>query len=296
MSVDIANGTIASVLACARQALAQRAQHDARQQSESHLEAEVLLRHTLGCSRAWLVAHSTDPMPRHALAPFIERLHARAEGRPIAYITGEREFWSLPLSITADVLIPRADTELLVECALELLPIDAPSTVFEPGTGSGAVALAMASERPLARIIASDFSPAAVHVAQRNARQLAKEMANNAPVFITAHWLAPIGRAALDLLVSNPPYIRNDDPHLERGDLRFEPRQALAGGNDGLSDLRIIIEQAPRCLRAGGWIALEHGHDQGAAVRELLLANGFATISTRTDLAGHERVSLGARA
>ena len=296
MSIDIANGTIASVLAAARHALTQHAQHLDGQHSESHLEAEILLRDTLGCSRAWLFAHSTDPMPRHALAPFIERLHARAEGSPIAYITGEREFWSLPLSITADVLIPRADTELLVECALALLPVDAPRTIFEPGTGSGAVALAIASERPLARVIASDFSRAAVHLAQRNARQLAKEMANNAPVFITAHWLAAIGNKALDLLVSNPPYIRNDDPHLEQGDLRFEPRHALASGNDGLSDLRVLIEQAPRCLRSGGWIALEHGHDLGAAVRELLLANRFASISTRTDLAGHERVSLGARA
>lgn len=291
MPIDIAHGTIASVLLAAREVLAQRADNQ-----ESHLEAEVLLRDTLDCSRAWLVANSTDPMPQQAMAPYIRRLNARLEGNPIAYITGEREFWSLPLSVCSDVLIPRADTELLVECALDLLPIDAPQCVFEPGTGSGAVALAIASERPLARIIASDISAAAVHLAQRNARRLASEIANDIPLFINASWLAPIADRSLDLLVSNPPYIRNDDPHLEQGDLRFEPRHALAGGDDGLSDLRAIIEQATRCLRTGGWIALEHGHDQGAAVCELLHSNGFTTISTRPDLAGHERVSLGTRA
>lgn len=288
MPIDIAHGTIASVLLAARKALAQCADNQ-----EGHLEAEILLCDTLHCSRAWLVAHSTDAMPRQAMTPYISRLNARLDGEPIAYIVGEREFWSLPLSVSKDVLIPRADTELLVECALELLPVDAPQTVFEPGTGSGAVALAIASERPMARIIASDISPTVARLAQHNARRLDTEIANNQPLFVVASWLAPIADSCLDLLISNPPYIRNGDPHLGQGDLRFEPRQALASGDDGLHDLRALIEQAPRCLRSGGWIALEHGHDQGAAVRELLHTHGFTTISTRADLAGHDRVSLG---
>ncbi len=288
--LDIAHGTIAEVLARARKALAG---HGDGHNDEAIGDAEVLLRDTLGCTRAWLIAHSDESLPQHMLAPYLKRLRRRAAGQPIAYITGRREFWSLPLNITADVLIPRPDTELLVECALDLLPAHSTGTVCDLGTGSGAVALAIASERPLVHLIATDSSRPALRLARLNARQLAAAGRDHAPQFAAAHWLSAFADDSLDLVVSNPPYVRSNDPHLALGDLRFEPAGALVAGDDGLDDLRAIIEQAPRCLRQGGWIALEHGHDQGCAVRALLGANGFGQLRTHTDLAGHERVCHG---
>ena len=291
--INISHGTIAQVLNAAR-AVLERAlvEHGAGEREEARHDAEVLLRETLACSRSWLIAHSNEPLPKNTLTPLIERLRQRAEGQPIAYITGQREFWSLPLTITNDVLIPRADTELLVECALALLPKQSKRTVCDLGTGSGAVALAIASERPHATVIASDASLPALKIAQHNARQLSTTLGERRPHLIGARWLAAFANDSLHLIVANPPYIRSDDPHLARGDLRFEPLAALAAGLDGLDDLRAIIAEAPRCLRAGGWLALEHGYDQAHAVRALFAAQNFEQIRTCTDLAGHERVSL----
>ena len=291
--IAITHGTLADVLAAARSVLVQALVEPGHSdRAQAWHDAEVLLRGTLGCSRAWLISHSDDLLPMTALTPFIEQVRQRAAGQPIAYITGQREFWSLPLVITNDVLIPRADTELLVECALHLLPRQARRTVCDLGTGSGAVALAIASERPQATIIASDASLPALRLAQHNARQLVATLNGQQAHFIGARWLTAFANNSLHLIVGNPPYIRSDDPHLARGDLRFEPTRALASGIDGLDDLRAIIAQAPRCLRTDGWIALEHGHDQAHAVRALLSANAFTQIRTCTDLAGHERVSL----
>jgi release factor glutamine methyltransferase len=291
--LDIAHATVAAVLVAARNALIETlVEHGHSDHDEARHDAEVLLRDTLGCSRAWLIAHSDELLPQASLAAFTARLRQRAAGHPIAYITGQREFWSLPLVINDDVLIPRADTELLVECALELLAEQSSQTVCDLGTGSGAVALAIASERPRATIIATDSSWPALRLAQHNAYQLRIALGEQQPQFIAARWLAAFADDSLHLVLGNPPYIRSDDPHLACGDLRFEPPQALAAGSDGLDDLRAIIAQAPRCLRASGAIALEHGHDQAHAVRALLAASGFTQIRTRSDLAGHQRVSL----
>jgi release factor glutamine methyltransferase len=254
---------------------------------EPAVDAQVLLCDTLDCTHAWLIAHGNEMIPDAALEVFSERIARRAGGEPIAYITGKREFWSIPLRITHDVLIPRADTELLVECALRLIPAIDACSICDLGTGSGAIALAIACERPHAQITATDISDTALRLARDNACQTT----TTKPTFIHSHWLDALDDHSFDVLLSNPPYIRCDDPHLSRGDLRFEPRTALAAGIDGLDDLRTIIEQAPRCMKTGAWLLLEHGYDQGSAVRKLLHENGFEQIETHRDLAGHERVS-----
>jgi release factor glutamine methyltransferase len=256
---------------------------------EARLEAEVLLLHVLGKPRAWLYAHSDDelaPTQREAFDALIAR---RAAGEPVAYLTGSREFWSLDLSVTAATLIPRADTERLVELALERLPRDRAIDVADLGTGSGAIALAIAAERPLAAVIATDASAAALTVAQINAE---KNRISNVE-FARGSWLDALPDRRFDLIASNPPYIAADDVHLDQGDLRFEPRSALAAGIDGLDDIRQIVDAARAQLREGGWLLLEHGHEQGAPVRALLQAAGYSDVATWQDLAGRDRVSGG---
>lgn len=255
----------------------------------ARFEAELLLRHALGCTRAWLIAHGEDLLPiavhEHALA----LARRRARGEPIAYILGRREFWSLELEVGPQVLIPRAETELLVEQALTHLDHAAPQQVCELGTGSGAVALALASERPHARIVASDASPDALRIATANAARLAPGRI----AFVAGSWLDPFAPDAFDLVVGNPPYVASGDAHLECGDLRFEPREALVSGADGLEAIRAIAASATRCLRARGWLALEHGARQGESVRTIFIAAGLADVRTQRDLAGHERVTQG---
>ena len=252
-------------------------------------EARMLLAHQLDCSpsrfRIWPEALVGDDDAE----TFRSLVAARAGGRPLAYITGEREFWSLPLKVTPDTLIPRPDTETLVEAALAC-PLPEAARVLDVGTGSGAVALALARERPGWHITASETSAGALAVAATNARALGLELA-----CVEGNGLAPFEGEHWDLIVSNPPYIPEDDPHLSEGDLPYEPRGALAAGKDGLDVIRPLIAGAPAQLNPGGWLLLEHGHDQAAAVAELLAEAGFQDCFMQRDLPGNPRVSGGRR-
>lgn len=252
-------------------------------------EAEILLGHVLDRERAWLFTHA-DLVPDAAQAEqFQNLLEARRRGEPIAYLIGRRGFWTLDLEVTADVLIPRPETELLVELALERIPIGESFQIADLGTGSGAIALAIASERPSARVLATDASTPALSVARNNARRLG--IAN--VEFADGDWCKALGTRVFDLIVSNPPYIADDDVHLGQGDLRHEPASALASGADGLDAIRSIVENVPRHLVKQGWLLLEHGYDQGQAVRSVLEQRDFVEIKTWQDIAGHDRVSGG---
>lgn len=256
-------------------------------------EAELLLLHVLERPRSWLFAHATDPLPATAQAAFEALLARRAAGEPVAYLTGRRGFWTLDLRVDAATLIPRPETELLVELALERLPPDRPLSVADLGTGSGAIALALASERPLARVLATDASAGALAVAAHNAAH--HELRNVRFAEGGQDWYAPLQGARFALIASNPPYIASDDPHLQQGDLRFEPASALASGIDGLDDIRRIVAGAPEHLQPAGWLLIEHGWDQGAAIRTLFDAAGFADVQTQQDLEQRDRVTLGRR-
>jgi len=255
------------------------------------IDAELLLAHALGRPRGWLFAHADDAVPAHVQAAFAALVERRAAGEPVAYLVGSRGFWSLELEVTPATLIPRAETERLVELALERLPADRPCRVADLGTGSGAVALALARERPRAQVLATDASAAALAVARRNAQRLG--LSNVA--FAQGDWLEPLEGAAFELIVSNPPYIEAGDPHLAQGDLRFEPASALVSGADGLDDVRRIVAGARAHLVPGGWLLFEHGWKQGGAARALLHAAGYADVFTGRDLEGRERVSGGSR-
>lgn len=254
-------------------------------------EAQLLLAHVLQRPRSWLFAHADAEIPAPAAAAFARLLDARAQGRPIAYLLGSRGFWSLDLQVTPAVLIPRAETELLVELALQRIPPDTPCAVADLGTGSGAVALAIASERPLARVLATDVMDDALAVARENARRLDLPNVD----FSRGSWAEALDGSRFDILVSNPPYIASGDVHLQQGDLRFEPATALVSGGDGLDAIRVICAAAAAHLHEGGWLLLEHGHVQGPAVRDLLAAGGLIGARTERDLQGHGRVSLAQR-
>lgn len=256
---------------------------------EAVIEARTLLEHVLQRSSSWLYVHADDELAGADVHAFEQLLDARLRGEPVAYLTGSRGFWSLELVVTPDVLIPRADTELLVELALQRLAAEAVVEVADLGTGSGAIALAIASERPLSRVLATDRSDAALAVAEANAQRLSIGNVS----FAAGDWLAALGDVRFAMIVSNPPYIAAADPHLQRGDLRFEPAAALASGADGLDDIRRIVADAPSHLDTGGWLLLEHGWDQGDAVREILARRGFSAVETRRDLGNRDRVSLG---
>lgn len=252
------------------------------------LDAQLLLLHALGRAphdRAWLLAHDTDAMSEAAWTALSEQLSRRLKGEPVAYLLGEKEFHGLALHVDARVLVPRPDTETLVDWALECLDgLNAPR-VLDLGTGSGAIALALQHARPNAQVDAVDASADALAVAQANAQRL------GLPVrFRQANWLE--GAAdGYTVIASNPPYIAIDDPHLPA--LRHEPPAALVAGADGLDDIRQIVQHSPSHLVEGGWLLLEHGHDQAAAVRQLLETRGFAEVQSRDDLAGIARCSGG---
>ncbi|WP_312238764.1 peptide chain release factor N(5)-glutamine methyltransferase [Stenotrophomonas sp.] len=256
---------------------------------EGRHEAELLLLHVLRRERSWLFAHATDAVAEADADAFAALLARRVAGEPVAYLVGSRGFWTLDLAVTPATLIPRPETELLVELALARLPLDVPLAVADLGTGSGAIALALASERPLAQVIATDSSAAALAVARANA---VRNAVGNVR-FREGSWFAPLAGMRLDLIASNPPYIASDDPHLQQGDLRFEPATALAAGPDGLDDIRLIVDGATAHLRPGGWLLVEHGWDQGPAIRALLLQAGFQSVATERDLEQRDRVSLG---
>lgn len=253
------------------------------------IDGQVLLAHTLQRERAWLVAHGDDVLAREQAETFFGLAKRRRDGEPVAYLTGSREFWGLSLAVTRDVLIPRPETETLVELALTWLPRDRPLRVLDLGTGSGAIALAIASERPQARVVATDGSAAALATARGNAQQNA--LAN--VEFVEANWYDGVPAPSFDMIVSNPPYVAIGDPHLTEGDLRFEPAGALASGVDGLAALRTIIDGAPARLAPGGALIVEHGFAQSAEVQDLLRDAGFAGITGRRDLAGIVRVAAG---
>jgi len=252
-------------------------------------DAEPLLAHGLGRDRAWLFAHACDLLEPDQVQAVRALVQRRQAGEPVAYITGRRGFWTLDLEVGPDTLIPRPETELLVELALARLDPQEPARVADLGTGSGAIALAIASERPLAAVIATDVAKPTLAVAVANARRAG--LGN--VWFRRGHWCQALGRDRFDLIASNPPYIAEGDPHLAQGDLRHEPARALASGADGLDAIREIVAQAPAHLVPGGWLLLEHGCDQGPAVRALLGQAGFTAVATQTDLEGRDRVSLG---
>ncbi len=266
-----------------REAAAQLPGEDARH------EAEQLLLHVLEVDRAWLFAHATDTVDEEARLRFQTLVARRAEGHPLAYLTGRRGFWTLDLQVNTATLIPRPETELLVEQALARLPADDMQRVADLGTGSGAVALSIASERPLATVMATDVLGPALAVAVKNAQAHGLENV----WFRRGNWFAALGADRFDMIVSNPPYIAANDPHLQQGDLRFEPPPALASGEDGLDAIREIIAGAPEHLVPGGWLLLEHGWDQGEAIRALLVQAGFEQAETVQDLEQRDRVTLG---
>ena len=253
------------------------------------LDAELLLCSVLRCDRARLYARPEQGLSQTQAALFNARIEQRAEGRPIAYLLGKKEFWSLELAVSKDTLIPRPETELLVERALELLPAGCASAVLDAGAGSGAIAIAIAKERPESRIIAVDNSPAALAMARKNIAAHGLRRIR----LIQADWLNFKHERQYDLIVGNPPYIAADDPHLKRGDLRFEPRAALVAGRDGLAAIRQLVPGAARHLTPGGWLLLEHGWRQGRAVRALFKAARFGRVGTLRDHNRLERVTCG---
>jgi release factor glutamine methyltransferase len=259
------------------------------------LEAQVLLAHVMRVDRAWLRAHEEDVLPRAKATTFFSLARRRHDGAPIAYLTGFREFWGVALAVTPNVLIPRPETETLVEQALHRLPRDRDLSVLDLGTGSGAIALALARERPRARIIATDVSEAALQVARANARRIGVFNVEFTLADWYEHAALTVPAPSFDAIVSNPPYIATGDPHLSQGDVRFEPIGALTSGPDGLSALRTIVAGAPARLAPGGLLAVEHGYEQSQAVRDLLVGAGFVDIEAVRDLAGIQRVALGRR-
>ena len=271
---------IGRVLAEARQALADS--------PTGRLDSEVLLGHVLAVSRAHLYANPEAEMSTRQRNDFLQLVERRVQGEPIAYLVGHREFWSLQLKVTPDVLIPRTETELLVEIALERIPTDSKIRIADLGTGSGAIALAIASERPYCEIHASDISNAALAVARENARVLGFQRIR----FHEGSWLEPL-TGKFTLIISNPPYIPQGDPHLQQGDTRFEPEAALVPGPDGMSAIhRIAVESLPM-LEPGGYLIIEHGFEQGQATRSLLKSLDYQAVETKRDLANLERVTIG---
>jgi len=253
------------------------------------LDAQVLLAHVLEQNRTYLIAHMRDGLTTDQQARFDDCITRRAAGTPVAYITGEQEFWSLPLTVTPDTLIPRPETELLVELALDRISKSDPLTIADIGTGSGAVALAIASERPDCQLFATDASAAALEVAKANATQL--KILNIE--FREGEYLEPLADLQFDVIVSNPPYVPEDDPHLNQGDVRFEPRGALVAGKDGLDVIRFLVSDSKSHLNGGGWLLIEHGYDQEQAVNELFIEAGYQSVECYRDLADLPRVTIG---
>lgn len=266
----------------------------------ARIEVQMLMQQALGVSRAYLLAHPEQIMNEAQISAYRALLQRRMEGEPLAHILGEREFFGLNFKVTPATLIPRPDTELLVELALQRIPPPLPAPIYRKGgarafrvldlgTGTGAIALSIAHTRPETEVTAVDASQEALEIAQKNARLL-----NTANVrLLQSDWFSALQGEHFDLIVSNPPYIAEADAHLAQGDLRFEPRSALASGTDGLDDIRHIIAHAKNHLSAGGWLLLEHGYDQAAQVRALFDASGYTGIFSAPDLAGIERVSGG---
>ena len=259
-----------------------------RNTAEARRDAQVLMGFALGVSRAWVTTHTDQPTDSEAAARFRSLVELRVSGHPVAYLVGVKEFYGLPLRVTPEVLIPRPETEELVEAALEKLPQGAARTVLDLGTGSGCIAIAIARQRPAAQVTAVDSSSPALALARENAAALDVQVE-----FLQSDWFAALGGRRFDLIVANPPYVAEDDPHLRQGDLRFEPSPALSAGADGLADLCRIVGAVPEYLSPGGWLLLEHGYDQAEACRNLLRKAGFDEVVFRADIAGLPRIAGG---
>ena len=257
----------------------------------AQLDVEVLLAHALDQSRSHLRAWPEKIPSTEQQENFQRLLQSRLQGEPVAYLTGQREFWSLPLTVTPATLIPRPETETLVALALEHIPKDRRTDIADLGTGSGAIALAIAHERPGCRLLATDTSSAAIETATANAEQLGIGNIE----FLCGDWCTPLQGRQFDAIVSNPPYIKDTDPHLQQGDVRFEPHTALAAGPQGMDELTKIAHCARQHLRTGGWLLLEHGYDQRDAVTQLLTFCGFSQVVDYQDDTGVDRVVVGRR-
>lgn len=253
------------------------------------VDARALLRHALGVDEAYLIVHSAQILSDAQSEFFAELAARRGAGEPVAYIVGRREFFSLEFKITPAVLIPRPETELLVEFVLDKVAPDGDSCILDLGTGSGCIAIGIAKQRPRAQVVGVDTSTAALAVARENSQRLA---ATNLEL-MQSDWFSALAGRCFDVIVANPPYVAAGDPHLTQGDLRFEPASALVGGADGLDCIRLIIASAQQFLGSGGWLAVEHGYDQAARCRRLLADAGYGEVFSRVDLAGIERVSGG---
>lgn len=270
-------------------ALLQEGMAQLRESSDSaRVDVEILLCHLLGKPRSFLFTWPEHEVPASQVQQFFDWLAQRRDGTPVAYLTGRREFYGHEFLVSADTLIPRADTETLVDAVLARLPEAQPLRIADLGTGTGAIAISLALARPHWQVEAVDFSVAILDLVQRNVSRLG---ASNVRL-LQSNWCARLA-GPFDAIVSNPPYIAEDDRHLAQGDVRFEPRTALTSGVDGLDDIRTIVAQAKALLAPQGLLALEHGYDQGDAVRELLAAHGYARIETLRDLNGQDRVTLG---
>tara|TARA_B110000196_G_scaffold318754_1_gene334871 strand:- start:243 stop:1079 length:837 start_codon:yes stop_codon:yes gene_type:complete len=255
----------------------------------ARLDADVLLCSVLKCERIYLYTYPEKKLSNTSLSSFNKLITLRIKGYPIAHLIQKKEFWSLNLKVTTDTLIPRPETEILVEAALDIVPKELPLSILELGTGTGAISIAIASDRHLAKITATDIKKAALEVAIANAKS---HQLNNI-TFKIANWFDIKDINTYDLIISNPPYICIDDPHLKKGDIRFEPESALISGKQGLDDLHIIIIGAKNYLNKNGWLLLEHGHQQGKVIRQLLKDNNYSTISTLKDYSNLDRVSIG---
>ncbi|ELQ6061628.1 peptide chain release factor N(5)-glutamine methyltransferase [Cronobacter sakazakii] len=251
-------------------------------------DAEILLAFVTGRTRTFILAFGETALTDDELTRLDALLARRAAGEPVAYLIGQREFWSLPLEVSPATLIPRPDTECLVEQALARLPAT-PCRILDLGTGTGAIALALASERPDCHVTALDVIPEAVALAKRNAQRLGIDNVT----ILQSHWFSALTDVRFSLIVSNPPYIDGDDPHLSQGDVRFEPKSALVADDAGLADLETLVTEARRFLEDNGWLMLEHGWQQGEAVRELFTRAGYQGVETCRDYGGNERMTLG---
>jgi release factor glutamine methyltransferase len=280
------NSTIQSILSTDKIALETALSLDA---ATARIEVQCLLQAVLQVNRAYLLTHPERMLSDDESARYSELLTRRQKGEPIAYLLGVREFFGLNFKVTSATLIPRPDTELLVELALQQIPTRGLFRVLDMGSGSGAIALSIAHARPDADVVAVDASAAALAVASENALRL---QTNNVRL-LHSDWFAALADERFDLIVSNPPYIEADDVHLGQGDVRFEPLSALASGADGLDDIRRILVSAKDHLNTGGWLMFEHGYDQAARVRQLMQQAGFADVGSERDLSGIERVTRG---
>lgn len=255
------------------------------------LDAEILLSFVLNVSRSYLYSHSDERIDKEKQVIFESLLKRRIQGEPIAYIVGHQEFWSMDFEVTKDVLIPRRETELLVETVFEILPADKKCSVLDLGSGSGAIALAIAKERPHWKISGVDQSEKAIQLARKNQKHL--NISN--VTFTESNWFSALNKKRFDLIVSNPPYISEQDPHLNQGDIRFEPKEALISGKDGLDDILKISAEAIKHLKSNGYLIFEHGYNQSEAVKKILQKNQFMLIEARKDLSGIDRITFGKR-